>query len=623
MALTITKNDLDSVYGKTYTDIMKITKRDFEKVYGSSQPTPQPTKTETPKYGTVNGEIEIPYYIKNQGLYDLSKKTKFDYFADSVTKGAVGSIAQVGDSLKQSLTGETGKADRALYDFTMESAYNPSKANQLKSYIAQKQTADRNTSLNTDTFGYKMLDSSQKDMQKVTEGMSDTGRFLTNVAGSVVQNALVAPLAFINPSLAAGVMATSAAGHSIKQQADSGKTLKEANFRGAVDGLIEYGLGKIGIDSYLDNILGNGNVLKNIAKSALSEGSEESLSYLANYILDKISGDPDAKFDLKEFGLNTLAGGLAGGALGTGGAVVGSFGRNMAADPYYAAYSKAVESDFENGYNINKEGGYYGEETSSRHDAGRTERVRSRFDNNAERAEVSTDGEGIPKTWYRRKFRNISDKSSARERYERIVSSPKFYAKNISGEPIVVYHGTNVDFDNFKPSVKDLGIHFGTLKQAQSINERKNGHRIIAAQLDIKKPVYIDVDMFGMETVNGYFDLVFKTSDLSDWDVNYIKSHSGQYYSINEVLVEESQKEMPNIEKLNRILDKLDELEKEKNTFTVEEWCDKLNRGLEEDLKDLGYDAIVYHNNEEGDKIELSYAVFDNSRIKQVNKDFK
>ena len=345
MALTITKNDLDSVYGKTYTDLVKITKQDFEKVYGSSQTTTQPTKTKTPKYSTVNGEIEIPYYIKNQGVYDLSEKTKFDYFADSVTKGAVGSIAQVGDSLKQSLTGETGKADRALYDFTMESAYNPSKANQLKGYIAQKQTADRSTSLNTDTFGYKMLDSSQKDMQKVTEGMSDTGRFLTNVAGSVAQNALVSPLAFISPSLAAGVMATSAAGHSIKQQADSGKTLKEANFRGVVDGLIEYGLGKIGIESYLDNILGNGNVLKNIAKSALSEGSEESLSYIANYILDKISGDPDAKFDLKEFGLNTLAGGLAGGALGAGGAAIGSIGRNMGTDPYYAAYSKAMDKE--------------------------------------------------------------------------------------------------------------------------------------------------------------------------------------------------------------------------------------------------------------------------------------
>ena len=86
----------------------------------------------------------------------------------------------------------------------------------------------------------------------------------------------------------------------------------------------------------------------------LAEGGEESLSYLSNYILDKISGDPDAKFDLKEFGLNTLAGGLAGGALGAGGAVIGSIGRNMGTDPYYAAYSKAVESDFENGYNISK-----------------------------------------------------------------------------------------------------------------------------------------------------------------------------------------------------------------------------------------------------------------------------
>ena len=182
------------------------------------------------KYGLIDGRVKLPSHIENQGLYDLSEKSKFDYFTDAAAKNTVGGIVQTGQGLWQGITGPTGQADRALYDYTWESAYNPQKAGNLQYYLDKKKAAEENTFLDKNTLGYKMLESAGKDMQKATEDMSETGKFFTNVAGAVAQNALVAPLAFINPSLAAGVMATSAAGHSIKQQADSRKTPERSKF---------------------------------------------------------------------------------------------------------------------------------------------------------------------------------------------------------------------------------------------------------------------------------------------------------------------------------------------------------------------------------------------------------
>lgn len=273
-------------------------------------------------------------------------------------------------------------------------------------------------------------------------------------------------------------------------------------------------------------------------------------------------------------------------------------------------------------YNVTKEGDNIGKKTSQRDDTRGTDRVRSRFSDDAGRTKIQRNGARVPEIRDRRKFRNITDKYSARQRYERLINSPEFYAKDASGKPIIVFHGTNADFDVFKPSATDIGIHFGDLAQAQAINERKDGHRVISAEIDIKNPVYVDVDVFGTETVNGYFKAFFETSDLPDSAIEYIKLHSGQYYALNEMLIQETSKNQPNVEVLNKILDELETLEAERSSMSVKEWCNRLNRGLENDLKALGYDGVVYHNNEEGEQIRLSYAVFDNSQIKQIDKNY-
>ena len=337
-----------------YTDLQQTSLSQYIKTQTAKTPQQTTTQSSIPqKYGTVNGKTTLPSHIENQGLYDLNEKTKFDYFADSTAKSLVGGAIQFGQSLWQDLSGETGKARKAYDDYVMQSAYKPETAGKMGQYWEKVQTASKNTKLNTETTGYKMLDSAQKDMEKATEGMSEKGKFATGVASSVLQNAYIAPLAVLNPALAAGVMATSVAGQSVKQQADKGKTLKEANTRGVLDGLVEYLVGKIGMDATAELLLGKGGMFKNIAKNMLSEAGEETASYLANYSIDRLSGD-NVQFDLKELGLNALSGALAGGISGTGSAAIGKLANNplsayttpAESDRMYDAYSKVVNDNF-------------------------------------------------------------------------------------------------------------------------------------------------------------------------------------------------------------------------------------------------------------------------------------
>ena len=287
----------------------------------------------TQKYGLIDGKVVLPSFIENQGLYAApgTEKSKVNYLMESAAKGLVGGALQAGEAVWQDLSGDAGKAERAYYDYVTESAYNPQKAGQMGEYLQQMQTARENEKLDTDTLGYKLLESSQQDMAKATEGMGRTGQFLTGVVGSTLQNAYLIPLAVINPAASAAVMAMSAAGRSAKEQSDRGRSLDRAVARGAVDGSIEYFTELMGMDAVADLLVGQGeNIVKNVFRSVVSEAGEEGLSYLAGYIADKLEKDPEAKFSIQELLQNMLAGGLSGGLLSGGGAAIGGIANTMA-----------------------------------------------------------------------------------------------------------------------------------------------------------------------------------------------------------------------------------------------------------------------------------------------------
>lgn len=60
-----------------------------------------------------------------------------------------------------------------------------------------------------------------------------------------------------------------------------------------------------------------------------------------------------------------------------------------------------------------------------------------------------------------------------------------------AGQPKVMYHRTDVDFDTFDPSFGDLGSHFGTSEQTNNLRDGwfAIGERTLAVYLSIKNPL--------------------------------------------------------------------------------------------------------------------------------------
>lgn len=119
----------------------------------------------------------------------------------------------------------------------------------------------------------------------------------------------------------------------------------EALARGTVAGLIEAATEKLPLDNLLkiaSSPVGK-KAIWNILEQMGTEATEEAVSYVANYIADAAAKDPNAEFSLKDMMLSALGGGLSGGIMGAGGAVVG-YARNGNAD--VQAAQPAQESAF-------------------------------------------------------------------------------------------------------------------------------------------------------------------------------------------------------------------------------------------------------------------------------------
>ena len=134
-----------------------------------------------------------------------------------------------------------------------------------------------------------------------------------------------------------------------------------------------------------------------------------------------------------------------------------------------------------------------------------------------------------------------------------------------NGEPLVVYHGTNADFDKFE--IGDIGFHFGNYEQAnERMTDFSDGNpHIMSGYLKMENPL----------------DIV---SDVGDWlDVDTVKEYLHEY----EVLSDE---EFKNVNTLSEITSL---------------------------LQDKGYDGIIYENQFEGEG--KSYIVFNSSQFKSVD----
>ncbi len=166
----------------------------------------------------------------------------------------------------------------------------------------------------------ELLAKAARQLEDVVAGMQTKGGKL--LAQAVLSGAQMAPAlavsALASPAAGAAVMGLQAAGAKTGELRSRGVSAGQALARGLVSGGIEGATEKIPIGNLLKIVKGSGGAtfLKNIAKQAGIEATEESASYALNFLADKAARDPEAQFSLAELAENAAVGAISGGAFG-------------------------------------------------------------------------------------------------------------------------------------------------------------------------------------------------------------------------------------------------------------------------------------------------------------------
>lgn len=150
---------------------------------------------------------------------------------------------------------------------------------------------------------------------------SPFGRLVNQAAMSALGMAPALGLSAVaGPAAGAALMGAQAAGGKAGELLSRGTSATEALGRGLVSGAIEGVTEKIPIGNLLRIARGAGGAswLRNMARQAGIEATEESASYALNYAADVAARDPEAEFSLQDLLEGAAVGALTGGVLGGG-----------------------------------------------------------------------------------------------------------------------------------------------------------------------------------------------------------------------------------------------------------------------------------------------------------------
>lgn len=150
---------------------------------------------------------------------------------------------------------------------------------------------------------------------------SPFGRLVNQAAMSALGMAPALGLSAVaGPAAGAALMGAQAAGGKAGELISRGTSATEALGRGLVSGAIEGVTEKIPIGNLLRIARGSGGAswLRNMARQAGIEATEESASYALNYAADVAARDPEAEFSLQDLLEGAAVGALTGGVLGGG-----------------------------------------------------------------------------------------------------------------------------------------------------------------------------------------------------------------------------------------------------------------------------------------------------------------
>ena len=232
-----------------------------------------------------------------------------------------------------------------------------------------KRLLSQGTNVDPNLPGQTLMRKSGEAAARALDGVEGWRRDLAQAAMAVGQNLPGVALSLIpgvGPALGAGLMGLQAAGgrawelNEQNAQAEYASMIlggpaenygavdpARSSFRGLLSGIVEAGTGLIPLGR-LANILkgksGNGFV-RNILEQMAMEGTEEGVSYMANFLLDKAAQDPNAEWTPEELWQNVKLGAIAGGMMAGGGSMVGSMVNRMPPAP--AAEERTVQSIME------------------------------------------------------------------------------------------------------------------------------------------------------------------------------------------------------------------------------------------------------------------------------------
>jgi hypothetical protein len=188
--------------------------------------------------------------------------------------------------------------------------------------------AQISTPINLNSLGGNLMKGSIEDWQYATKDLSGGQKFLADTGRSILENVATLPLAAITPSLPLAAMGAKAAASKTYDLSQQGIGAEEALTRGLISGGIEAVTEKIPLENVLKlGKEGSKQAIKSILKQSGIEATEETASYLMNYLADKFAKDPNATFDIKELALSAAGGGLSGGLMG-GGAMAFNYALN-------------------------------------------------------------------------------------------------------------------------------------------------------------------------------------------------------------------------------------------------------------------------------------------------------
>ncbi len=250
---------------------------------------------------------------------------RIGYGIDAAISGLAGSIGSALETGKAALGGEV--------DFLRDTGLKDLFTAPMNELGAKRQSEPYQRQMDMDSAAAKLMQRSAEKTQAAVEGLGPVGQWVGENLISVGQNLpamAAAAIPVVGPAVSGGIMAAGAGGGKAYELQQQGADAGDAFWRGAVSGGIELATEKFSIDNFLEIAKGVGakNAVKNILRQAGVEASEESASYILNYIADKAARDPNAEFSLAELANSAAGGALSGGIFGGVGTVVNALGTN-------------------------------------------------------------------------------------------------------------------------------------------------------------------------------------------------------------------------------------------------------------------------------------------------------